>query len=90
MKRTPPPYAAIAVVTVTATVFVYFSCSSKEPDGKSATDSLESFGKDLPEGEAAIDPAEADLKAILATNCASVTEGSEFCKDLQDQSRIGQ
>lgn len=89
MKKPPTPYAAIAVVALTATVFVYFSCSSKEPDGTAATDSIESFGNDLPDDGKALDLAEADLKAVLATNCSEISEGSDFCSEKIDQKTVG-
>lgn len=92
MNRAPTPYAAIAVVALTSLVFVYFSCSGSKQDsgaGTESADQVESFGKDLPESAETFDPADAGLKAVLASNCSDITEGSAFCSDYTDQAKIG-
>ncbi len=92
MTRTPPPYAAIVVVALTATIFLYFSCSgaeTKENGDTSATDSFEVFGQDLEDTAKAFDPEEASLTASLAMGYSEITAGSAVCGEHTPAEKIG-
>lgn len=90
MKNTPTPYAALIVVTVTAAVFVYFSCagSSNDPNA-TASVAGETFGKDLPDDGRPFDPLEAGLTPVLAKSCPDVSQSSRLCEDQTPSDAIG-